>query len=396
MSMTRLIIGGILAIPCLLVTVCVAPLLALLAIPPLLVLLLRKAPSGLSSKHPPDQVIIAGGSSGIGLCLAKECVQRGVPKITILARDPTKLQAAKQELEALKKKKKKANATTTKIQTISVSVSDLEPLKQAAAICFEESSSNCSSGGGSSGSNQNSPASTSPRVALFNCAGIPYTTEFHKIPADEFLKLVQTNQLGSMYLVQAFLPYLDKGVICLTSSVAGQAGVYGYSAYTPTKAAIVGFANCLVHELLTTKPNLHVQVAFPADTQTPGYQEEIKMMPAITKALNETSGLANPLETAKAMADAAFQPHPKFGVYFNIDGWALTNLTAGFGPVSNMGDALAQISLLNLFRWIALFVQNDFWRIIRSFDGKEELDNGINEGNNNEKNGSEGKHTKGD
>lgn len=68
------------------------------------------------------------------------------------------------------------------------------------------------------------------------------------------------------------------------------------------------------------------------------------------------------------MANAAFQPHPKFGVYFNLDGWALTNLTAGFGPVSNMSDALAQISLLNLFRWIALFVQNDFWRIIRSFD----------------------------
>ena len=70
--------------------------------------------------------------------------------------------------------------------------------------------------------------------------------------------------------------------------------------------------------------------------------------------------------TAKAMASAAFQPHPKFGVYFNIDGWALTNLTTGFGPVSNMGDALAQVSLLPLFRWIAIFVQNDFWRIIRS------------------------------
>ena len=66
--------------------------------------------------------------------------------------------------------------------------------------------------------------------------------------------------------------------------------------YTPTKAAIVGFANCLQHELLTTKPNLHIQVAFPADTQTPGYEEELKMIPAITKALNETSGLANPQE----------------------------------------------------------------------------------------------------
>ena len=62
--------------------------------------------------------------------------------------------------------------------------------------------------------------------------------------------------------------------------------------------------------------------------------------------------------TAKAMANAAFQPHPKFGVYFNLDGWALTNLTTGFGPVSNMSDALAQISLLNLFQLVFLFLES--------------------------------------
>ena len=97
--MLRLILGGILAIPCLLLTVCVAPLLALLAIPPLCVLVLKKADSTLSSKTPPDHVIIAGGSSGIGLCLAKECIRKGVKQVTILARNPTKLETAKQELE---------------------------------------------------------------------------------------------------------------------------------------------------------------------------------------------------------------------------------------------------------------------------------------------------------
>lgn len=354
--MLRLIAGGILAIPCLLVTVCVAPILALLAIPPLCLLLLRKNPSGLSSSNPPDHVIIAGGSSGIGLCLAKECIQKGVPKITILARNPNKLQKAKEELEQeaqlipLLSQNKKA----AQIQTISVSVSDLAQLQQVAASL---------------------ELTPTTRVALFNCAGIPYTTEFTQIPPEQCMKLVQTNQLGSMYLVQAFLPHLHQGVITLTSSVAGQASVYGYAAYAPTKCAIVGFANCLVHELLTAKPNLHVQVAYPADTETPGYEQEIKMMPAITKALNETAGLAKPEDTAKAMANAAFQPHPKFGVYFNLDGWALTNLSVGFGPVCNMGDALAQISLLNLLRWIAIFVQNDFWRIIKSFDNKEEKEN---------------------
>jgi len=370
--MTRLILGGILAIPCLLVTVCVAPLLAILAIPPLLVLLLRKAPSGLSAKNPPDHVIITGGSSGIGLCLAKECIQRGVPHVTILARNPNRLESAKQELEqeAQLQPLLDDDAAVTQIQTISVSVSDLKGLQQVAASLAIN------------------PSKT--RVALFHCAGMAHTTEFNKISEETCLELVQTNQLGSMFVVKAFLPYLEKGVICLTSSVAAQAGVYGYSAYTPTKAAIVGFANVLSHELLTTKPNLHIQVAFPADTDTPQYEAERKMMPEITKALNETVGLAKPQDTAKAMANAAFQPHPKFGVYFNLDGWALTNLTVGFGPVSNMSDALAQISLLNLFRWIVLFVQNDFWRIIRSFDNKNE------EGGEQQVTKEKTKHTKGD
>lgn len=70
--------------------------------------------------------------------------------------------------------------------------------------------------------------------------------------------------------------------------------------------------------------------------------------------------------------NAAFQPNPKFAVYFNIDGWALSNLSAGFGPVFNMGDALAQVALLSVFRWIAIFVQNDFWRIIRSMDANNQ------------------------
>lgn len=275
--MLKLILGGLLALPCLLVTVCVAPLIALLAIPPLLVLLLRKAPSGLSKRNPPDHVIVAGGSSGIGLCIAQECVKIGVKKITLLARNETKLQDAAADLKKLADLQTLLDDTKVppSIQTHSVSVSDFSDLEKVAASL---------------------QITKKDRVALFNCAGVPYTLEFEKIPPEECFKLVQTNQMGSMFLVKAFLPYLEQGVITLTSSVAAQAGVYGYAAYTPTKCAITGFAQCMTHELLTTKPNLHLQVAYPADTKTPGYEEETKMMPAITKALNEASGLADPSE----------------------------------------------------------------------------------------------------
>jgi hypothetical protein len=67
------------------------------------------------------------------------------------------------------------------------------------------------------------------------------------------------------------------------------------------------------------------------------------------------------------MLDSAFAQNPKFQVYFSFDGWMLSNLTAGMTPVSNLSDALTQVALGGLLRFISLFYLNDFWRIIRSY-----------------------------
>ena len=184
--MWNIILAGILGLPLLLLAVVTAPLIAVLAIPPLLLLVFRKEGG---SDLPPDQVVIAGGSSGIGLSIAQECVRLGISKVTILARNPKRLEDAEVMLQALKKRSEQC------IQTVSVSVSDHQALQKVAKdlkIMKEE------------------------RVVLFNCAGIPYTTEFDKIPVEQYEKLVKTNQLGAMYLVKAFLPYLHKGCIVLT------------------------------------------------------------------------------------------------------------------------------------------------------------------------------------
>lgn len=265
--MLKIILAGILAIPCLLVAIVAAPLIAILAIPPLLLLIFRKD----SGSQTPDHVIIAGGSSGIGFCLAEECVRKGIPKITILARNPKRLEEAKAKLDVSSKRTEQK----IDIRTASVSVSDHEALQNVAKNCH---------------------IGKEERVILFACAGIPFTTEFEKVPIEKYLELVETNQLGTMYLVRSFLPYIHQGCIVLTSSAAGQVGVYGYSAYSPTKYALRGFAEVMHAELIKSKPQVSIQVAFPVDTDTPGYREEAKMMPEITKTLNETGGLANPEE----------------------------------------------------------------------------------------------------
>jgi 3-dehydrosphinganine reductase len=320
--MLKLILAGVLALPCFLVILVTAPIIAILAIPSLYLLIYRQqeqppsednASSSTSSSSStsttkndelPDHVIVVGGSSGIGKSIAHECVRRGVPKLTILARNPDKLKATKEELlTKLKLKLKEDYGTlssspstttttttttgtpTTEVSTHSVSVSDYAALQKLAPEIIGKSS------------NKNTKNTTNTKkIVLFNCAGIPYTTEFEKVPVEKYESLVQTNQLGAMYVVRAFLPHMDRGTIVLCSSAAAQVGVYGYTVYSPTKYALRGFAETLHAELLRSKPGVAIQLAFPADTDTPGYEQEVTMMPEITRKLNESAGLADPNE----------------------------------------------------------------------------------------------------
>ena len=74
------------------------------------------------------------------------------------------------------------------------------------------------------------------------------------------------------------------------------------------------------------------------------------------------------------MIRSAFARNPKFAVYFTFEGWMLTNLTAGMGPVANVSDAITQIALAGVFRFISLFYMNDWWRIIRNFPSSDKKD----------------------
>ena len=299
--MLHIIVAGILGLPALLVNAVASIIVGVLSIPSLLLLLYKKrggrgsssSASGASNKTIPDHVIITGGSSGIGFSIAKECVKRGdVRKVTILARNPSKLDVAKQELLQLQKEVKSSKKNCI-IQAVSVNVSDATAIEKVAnELCSS------SSGGG-----------VGDKIVLFNCAGICHTTYLKDIPTSKYYDLVLTNQLGAIYTTRAFLPYMTtstttnkkgghpdgSGVVVLTSSIAGQVGIFGYTCYSPTKYALRGFAETL-HMELSADPNFHVQVAFPPDTNTPGYQEELKLMPDETKALNDAAGVANPDE----------------------------------------------------------------------------------------------------
>ena len=85
-----------------------------------------------------------------------------------------------------------------------------------------------------------------------------------------------------------------------------------------------------------------------------------------TKLLSEAAGLLSAEQVAAGMLREAVAECPKFQVYFTFDGFLLCTLTSGFGPVGSLFDAVCQVSLLPLTRWVALFYLSDWHRMLGS------------------------------
>jgi len=210
---------------------------------------------------------------------------------------------------------------------------------------------------------------------LFCIAGATYPEHFANLPATTFAKLVQTNQLGTIYTVQAFLPHLlqpqqqscdSEGTIVLCSSMAGQVGTFGYTAYAPTKAALTAFAQAL-HMELATFP-LSVCVAYPPDTATPSFAVENETKPYECQLISEDGGQpADPQDIANIIVRQAVLTNPPFSIYCNFDGWMLSNLTCGLSPVTGWGDVVTQVAGMGLFRLIGLFYHKEWIRMIRNY-----------------------------
>jgi len=389
-ALARLVLVGLLSLPALLLLAVAVPVVAILSAPAAYLLLSKKreelwldedeeltktTSKPVRRRQRDDEnsnkeegrrrkrkhVIITGGSSGIGLAIAFESAAvRRVDRVTLLARDAKRLDDAKRAVEELCRASlgEGSAAPLPEIRALSVDVTDPDALRQAA-----ENDIFCDRGGDVDDKDEDDEWST----YLFCCAGEPLPAYYQDVPAERYAQLVRTNQLGTIYTVRAFLPYMRRGTVCMCSSACGQVGVFGYSAYAPTKFALRGFAECLHVELLD-RP-VHVQVAYPPDTDTPGFEKENVAKPEETRLVSEAGGLCQPGAVAKIMYEKAVlsNPSPPFAVYFDFDGFLLSTLTAGFSPVTTFWDALAQLSpLTTLGRWIALFYLQDWYRIVRN------------------------------
>lgn len=214
-------------------------------------------------------VLITGGSSGIGLALAKLLAARGA-HVWLAAREPGRLASALNEVESAR------SSTAQRCGTVQA---DLSIPAQAGAAVAEVSRS-----------------AGIPDVVI-NSAGAAHPGYVQDLPLDIFRWMMEINYFATVYVTKAVLPGMlerRSGHILNISSLAGLHGFFGYTAYGASKFAVTGFSEALRAEL---KPHgIRVSVVFPPDTDTPQLAYENRYKPAETKAL---SGAANVLPVEK-------------------------------------------------------------------------------------------------
>lgn len=202
-------------------------------------------------------VFITGGSTGIGLAIAKAVAKEG-SNVVIFARTVSKLESAVADISL------SLNMTKQKISFYSVDTSDNNAVKTV----FEKAI-----------------AENGVPDILINCVGIAQPDYFENITFDIFDKTIKTNLYSTWNSVYAIVPHMKQkgGYIMNTSSIAGFLGVFGYTDYCMTKFGIIGFSDALRQEL--AQYNIAVSVLCPPDTDTPGLEAENKNKPAETKAI---------------------------------------------------------------------------------------------------------------
>jgi len=203
-------------------------------------------------------VIVTGGSSGIGRATARMLVQRGA-NVAIIARRQALLDAALAEFEA------ERVAPAQVFHAYSADLSDWEQAQAAIAAV--------------------TAGDRTPDI-LINAAGITHPGYFEELPVEVFRRIMDVDFFGTLYPIKLVTPMMiarRSGHIVNFSSVAGFLGAFGYSAYGAAKFAVRGFSDVLRSEL---KPyGVHVHVVFPPDTDTPQLHEENKIKPPETREI---------------------------------------------------------------------------------------------------------------
>ena len=215
--------------------------------------------------------LITGGSSGIGLAVARSLAHHGA-QVWLIARREEQLRSALETISC---------ETEGHCGTISADVSDWAQV--AAAVTQVEQEVGL------------------PDLVV-NSAGVVQPGYFQDLDLDVFRWMMDINYYGTLHVCKAVVPGMiarGSGHIVNISSLAGLIGVFGYTAYGASKFAVSGFTDTLRSEL---KPlGIGVSIVYPVDTDTPQLAYENEFKPPETKALGGTANVMSPEEVAESI-----------------------------------------------------------------------------------------------
>ncbi len=175
--------------------------------------------SGFVGRFTGRTAIITGGASGLGLCVATRMVAEGAT-VALWDANAAALQAAQEQSRAQ--------------HTRAVDVADASAVADAAA---------------------SSIAALGKLDILIASAGITgATVPVHEFPVESWLAVMDVNLNGLFYCCRALVPHMlanGYGRIVNVASVAGKEGNPNASAYSASKAGVIGLTKSLGKELAT-------------------------------------------------------------------------------------------------------------------------------------------------
>ncbi len=167
---------------------------------------------------------------------------------------------------------------------------------------------------------------------LVNCAGVVHPGFIQDLSLEKFEWMMNTNFYGALHTVKAVLPGMierKSGLIVNIGSLNSYIGLLGYSAYGASKFALRGFSEALRME---ARPyGVRVSIVLPPDTDTPQLAYENKYKPLELKYLFPELGVLSPEQVAQAIIKGIergrYEIVPDFGSGFVL---AVQRLTGPF------------------------------------------------------------------
>lgn len=205
--------------------------------------------------------LITGGSSGIGLALARSLSAEGA-RVWILARRREPLENALKSL---------ASVSGSQPGMLTADVSDWHQVEAAVKRLESE---------------------VGVPDLVINSAGVTEPGYIHEMPVETYRQVMEINYLGTVHVTKAVLPGMlqrGSGDIVNISSAGGFVTGPGYGAYSPSKFAVRGFSDALRAEV---KPRgVRVFLAYPPNTDTPQRAYEVSRQSPEIHYLDEHAGL---------------------------------------------------------------------------------------------------------